>query len=213
MEMESLDVTKLRSNEEGYVYWYLEELYKRGFIDLIEYESESFALGEDYYGTRLKEQKSKVKEENFRLVAERAYTYDFKIRWTEKARNVFFRNVFALADPDVYFISNLREDNREYSYLEVKGTFDINSKITEVRIKIDWVWYQHKKYVQLTQPIPKVSGLQNKVSPLSALFYATFVPLRYFYTDKSGAKRKIGFATRTLDEYLEHCRLLERKYI
>lgn len=213
MTMERIDPELMKSNEELYVLWYLEELYIKGYIDLLEYESEAIVLGENDYAQRAEMKNSGMKVSDFKLVSERSYTFDFLVRWTDKARNVFFRNVHEFHSPDVYFISNLREDGREYSLIEIKGVYDQNNKTSEARVKIDWVWFQHKIYVQLVKPVPKVQMPRRKVSPQNALFFATFVPLRYFRTDGGGKNRKINFDTKTFDEYLEHLQTLDKKYI
>lgn len=193
---------QFRSDEEAYVYWYFSELKTKGFVSDIEYEVESIKLGKDHFIEKNRYLKTKVERGFHKLVGEREYTYDFRITWTNKAREIFFRNVNDLFNPDVYFLTNL-EDGKEVSLIEVKATHDPTNSAREARTKIAWVWFQHQRYVQLVIPVPQVKGPRKVVSPASALFNATFVPLRYFTTDGGGRRRKINFEAKTLDEYIQ----------
>lgn len=190
-----------RSETEVLFYWYLQDLKRLGYIECFDYEATHIKMGENYYQKKDKWGKSKIIEGDRKLISERSYNPDFDIIWTDKAKGVFTQNVFDNYDPEVYFLTNLH-DGKQLSFLEIKAHHDPTNSAREARIKIDWIWYQHKIYVQLVIPVPSVKGPKNKISPLSALFNATFTPLRYFQTDGGGMARKIRYNARTIEEYV-----------
>lgn len=196
----TIDLEKFSSNEEVYFYWYLQDLKRLGFVESFSYESEKIPLGEDVYEEEVVQMATKVKVEQRPLIKERQYTPDFIICWDVSALGVFIR---IIGDPNgnrnAYFIAG--EDLR--SVIEVKPLFDQHGKTAVARMIRDWVWYQHRIYVQVVIPTAKV-GMRGKVTPQNALFPSTFTPLRFFRTDKGGANRKILWEAKTIEEYISN---------
>lgn len=192
-----INLEEFDSNEEIYFYWYLQDLARLGYIDSFSYESENFALGEDVDEEVHVELKTKTKVEFKPLMKARSYTPDFKIQWRLKAVNVFCRMIGdPKANRNAYFLC----DENLVSLIEIKPHFDQHGKTVMSRLKIDWVFFQHRKYVQVVIPTASVD-IRGKITPKSALFPSTFTPLRYFKTDGGGRDRNIKWPTKTIEEF------------
>jgi len=177
------------SNEEMYYSWYLDELRDAGFI--LDYKPQYiFQLSGDVNHSYTKPMKRvDDKEIVYSLMKGHIYTTDFVIRWTEKAKGIFYED---LLDPP----PNTPLTKAHYvvqdgiGYVEIKPKFDFKNMTRLVKLNIKWVWNLHSKYVQIVVP--------------EEMFKETFTPQRFLLTDKDMRKRTIKFKTRTLDEFLQH---------
>jgi len=191
------------SSEEMYFYWWAYEMYKLGYIKKIDYQPKAYDLSPKVEYKTLKKLKTKTKVIDTHLLHAHIYTPDFKITWTLKGYNkVYCVLGREKANKDAYFKANIGKDGEIFSVIEVKGSFDQNNMTRLASINIKWVYQMYGEYVQIVVPAPSVSK-KGKVKPTSALFYQTFVPLRYYYTDKKTGFRKIRFTNRKLNEYLQ----------
>jgi len=167
------------SKEELYFSWWLIELELNGYIESWKYQPKPFPLSDKVYIHWQKQLKTKTKKMIKTMLQEHKYQADFLIRWTEKARGIFFAselNQNVMAYP---FVADEIGDKRYYrSIVDVKGTFSRNDAWRRFSIDQKWVWQKFNIYV-------------HKVIPVK-LFKQTFTPLRYLQTDKSRKSRKTG---------------------
>lgn len=185
---------------------YLEQLQEFGFIQEFGYETVKFELSPSVYSYYLKQLKTKIKEEEEFLMRENTYQPDFPIKWSEKAKNVFYldRNVpitckvtdipFRLAKDSVF----IGEENLT-TYAEIKPKFEGRLKSsTEFMLIQKQLWQDKRIFVQKIQP--------------ELLFKETFVPDKliasnvYKKTSRFGTKdaSKYKFYVRDLQEYLKY---------
>ena len=184
---------------------YLEQLQEAGFVKEFGYETVKFELSPSVCSYYLKQLKTKIKEEEEFLMRENTYQPDFPIKWSEKAKNVFYldRNVpitckvtdipFRLAKDSVF----IGEENLT-TYAEIKPKFEGRLKSsTEFMLIQKQLWQDKRIFVQKIQP--------------ELLFKETFVPDKliasnvYKKTSRFGTKdsSKYKFQVRTLQEYLK----------
>ena len=185
---------------------FLEQLQEAGFIQEFGYETVKFELSPSVYSYYLKQLKTKIKEEEEFLMRENTYQPDFPIKWSEKAKNVFYldRNVpitckvtdipFRLAKDSVF----IGEENLT-TYAEIKPKFEGRLKSsTEFMLIQKQLWQDKRIFVQKIQP--------------ELLFKETFVPDNliasnvYQKQSKFGTKgsSKYKFHVRDLQEYLKY---------
>ena len=198
------------SPEELYVSWYLDELVEAGYVLKYDYQPTPYRLSPR--GTYIwgKELKTKTKRTESTLLHEHIYTPDFKITWDGIARSIFVKNVDmfwrTIATPsDAYVCKETPFWVRNTSFmdgsfleslqplfesiLEVKPLFDRNNMTRLFTINQKWVYDKYGVYVQ-------------KIIP-QKLFKDTFTPMKYLLTDSGKQKRKLIFAPKTLEEYVE----------
>lgn len=191
------------SSEEMYFYWWAYEMYKLGYIKQIDYQPKAYHLSDKVDYKTLKKLKTKDKIIDTHLLHSHVYTPDFKIHWTLKGYNkVYCVLGREKANKDAYFKANIDKDGNIFSVIEVKGSFDMNNMTRLASINIKWVYQMYGEYVQVVIPTPSITK-KGKVKPVNALYYQTFVPLRFYYTDKKNDFRKIKFTTRKINEYLQ----------
>ena len=185
---------------------FLEQLQEAGFIQEFGYETVKFELSPSVYSYYMKQLKTKIKEEEEFLMRENTYQPDFPIKWSEKAKNVFYldRNIpitckvtdipFRLSKDSVI----IGEENL-ITYAEVKPKFEGRLKSsTEFMLIQKQLWQDKRIFVQKIQP--------------ELLFKETFVPDKliasnvYQKQSKFGTKgnSKYKFQVRDLQEYLKY---------
>lgn len=184
---------------------FLEQLQEAGFIQEFGYETIKFKLSPSVYSYYLKQLKTKIKEEEEFLMRENTYQPDFPIKWSEKAKNLFYldRNVpitskitdipFRLSKDSVF----VGEENLT-TYVEVKPIFEgkLNSS-KEFPLIQKQLWQDQGIFVQKIKP-------EN-------LFKETFVPDKLIASNVYQKQSKFGtrgsskykFNVRTLEEYLK----------
>lgn len=184
---------------------FLEQLQEEGFIQEFGYETIKFKLSPSVYSYYLKQLKTKIKEEEEFLMRENTYQPDFPIKWSEKAKNLFYldRNVpitckitdipFRLSKDSVF----VGEENLT-TYVEVKPIFEgkLNSS-KEFPLIQKQLWQDQGIFVQKIKP-------EN-------LFKETFVPDKLIASNVYQKQSKFGtrgsskykFNVRTLEEYLK----------
>jgi len=181
---------KLDSNEELYFSWYLYELKINGFIEYYKPHPESFKLSDPIVNSYIKKLKTKDKNETEEVLKGHLYTTDFIIKWTEKARNLFFK--------ELNNNSKIKESNYQQfliasdsliSYIEVKPIFDQNNMTRLAKINQKWVWEKHNIFINIVIP--------------DKHFSKTFTPAKYMITNISGKSRKIRYKPiKTLKEFI-----------
>ena len=184
---------------------YLEQLQEADFIQEFGYETVKFELSPSVYSYYTRQLKTKIKEEEEFLMRENTYQPDFPIKWSEKAKNVFYldRDVpitckvtdipFRLSKDSVF----VGEENLT-TYAEVKPIFEgkLNSS-KEFPLIQKQLWQDKCIFIQKIKP--------------EILFKETFVPDKliasnvYKRDSKFGTKdsSKFRYAPRTLEEYLK----------
>ena len=172
------------SPEEAYVSWYLDELVEADYVLDYQAQPKSFTLSPKRTFKWTEKLKTKEKDRVSTLLQEHVYTADFSVKWGDTG-GVFIKNVNnTRLDRDAPFLSG----PSGVSIIEVKPSFDRNNMTRLFIINQKWMYDKYGIYV-------------HKVIP-QKLFEATFTPKKYLLTDTGKQKRKIKFATRTLEEYV-----------
>jgi len=180
------------SEEEFYFLNWIYELIKLGYIHKVE-RAETFELTPKYIYELVGEiqLKTKVKKvvKNKVILNPHVYTPDFIIYWKD---NRFIEDGIYedLCKIDPQF-TVYEKDGFPITYIEIKPDFDRNNMTRIFNINQKFTYSIYKKYVMLIN-IP------------GTLFQNTFTPLSYFYTQKTGKKRKIKWKARTVEEYINN---------
>lgn len=201
--------SKYDSNEELWVSYYLSELKAAGFVDEWKSQPQEYVLSESVVYTWTQTLKTKNKIKSSALLQGHKYTPDFSISWNSCARNVFFNTI----EDGINFkeIPFFAHSGSNVSIIDVKPAFDMKNMTRLFTINQKWVMDKFGLYIQkiITSKELKhyhvVGNKKKKVyshSTWSGLFPKTFVPERYFLTDKSGKPRKIKYEAIRLGEYL-----------
>lgn len=179
------------SDEERWFTWWLEELKLNGYIDSWKYHPKPFPLSEKIVIHWEKQLKTKTKAMIKTMLQEHNYQADFLVRWTDKAKGIFFASSLkenVLAYP---FVVDYIENGDYYrTIIDVKGIFNQNDAWRRFSIDQKWVWQRYSIYVQ--KAIPK------------KLFQETFTPIRFLQTDKSKKARKLNYVPVSLFDYLNN---------
>ena len=181
------------SPEELYVSWYLDELVEAEYVKEYQAQPTRYLLATPQKYAWYKALKTKDKWMSSTLLQEHVYTPDFKVIWAW-GLGTFFKDTQSVGpDKDCCFWAECPIRNDEYppyeSILEVKPQFDRNNMTRLFTINQKWVYDKYGVYVQ-------------KIIP-QKLFRDTFTPQRYLLTDSGKQKRKLIFAPKTLEEYVE----------
>lgn len=214
--------TQTKENDhEMWFRWYLEELLEYGYIESFTREGETFTILPGQKHERVKHYASKANsKEEFVLLSEMNYTYDFRIIWSEKAKYLFYE-IYYPNEPFVfgrpYFVAHelkINDKLKTVSYVDVKPhrsaaeqggkvstfyTFPYVQKIA---------FYLYKLY--FNKIIPVHAG---KKGHSTCLFSQTFVPNRYLFTDKSGALRTIPYSKRSIKTFVKNRELYIKKFL
>ncbi len=192
------------SPEELYVSWYLNELVEGGYVIKYNYQPKPWVLSERRiyrYGKNLKTKKKFIETT---LLREHIYTPDFEVLWYEKCYGMLLKNVdlfgkYVAQDRQIvnkknpFWVNDINfleiTPSKLYSTWEIKPLFDRNNMTRLFTINQKWVYDKYGVYVQ-------------KIIP-QKLFKDTFTPQRYLLTDSGKQKRKLNFAPKTLEEYIE----------
>lgn len=184
------------STEEDYFYEWLLELQNNSYIDYIHSNKKSYKLNKVVLA------KAKLKKKQVTLIKQKTYTPDFIIRFTEKARGIFFYDN-GDEKSSLFYCHN----NRRLCYIDVKGSFtrNLTSSITFPDRQL-LMYTRHNIYVNKVIPI----GKDDK-----CLFAKTFTPT---YVDKlekykvkpkdktkSVGDSKLKFPVKTLSQYEQSC--------
>ena len=178
----------LQSMEELYFVWWLCDLKDMGYVEDAWYEDDTFVLGDGCTKFYTKHMKTKSKRLEETVVRPTVYTPDFKIKFTEKADGVFYRDIVSedklmKGSKRLFFFG---EDL--VSYVEIKPDFDFNNMTRYAKIKINWLFQRSKIYVNLVK-VPTV-------------FKDTFTPERYLLTDNNRRTRSIKYKVKTLKDFI-----------
>lgn len=178
----------LRSQTEREVYWWIEELIEKGFIDKVEYETVTFKLFEGASYIQEKQLKTKTKKVTRSLLQACEYTPDFVIHWNKKA-------VGKICSVET-FDTPIWCNKELISYFEVKPSFDHQNKRQFASLNIKWVYQKYGEYVQIIIPHEPPKGRKH------FLFKDTFTPEKYLKT-KTGKWRKIHWKVNLISKFLK----------
>lgn len=203
-----------RNDLEKYFEWWLNELKDHGYIRGYDREAETFPLFPNYKAIRLNYFKTKEPEhEEFNFMHNRFYNYDYNIKWTEKANNIFFQEadfkdhnkpqIFNYRN--IYFVAHWVESEKcHVSYVDVKPPAAGNQNVQNTSyhtfpLKQQILLWLRGVYINKVIPFP-MGGTGKTIS----LFPNTFTPRRYLITDGGTRNRKITtFQVKLLDEYIK----------
>ena len=154
------------SDDEKYFYWYLEELFEAGYIDIFRRCLNPYGLSQMVKYDVLTPSKNVIKKKRLGLLQRHGYTPDFEFTWTEKARGIFFHTIHEGKDlRTVSFAANDLTDI-PYSVIEIKPEYDKNNMTRLFRLNQKWLFWTHKVYVQEITVCGKKKGLfQNTFTP------------------------------------------------
>ena len=181
---------EFKSDEEKYFAWYLDELSKVEIVKRWMYESHTFTLSKSKTYPILRQLKTKARIDQLSLMDEHVYTPDFLIEWNENALNKFVRIIQDETCPVKcpFFAVRGKQDNKLYTFIEIKPNFDQHGMERLFRINQKWMYDKYDLFIQLIKPLK--------------LFERTFTPERFLKCDKVDRLRKIDFKIKSLNEYL-----------
>jgi hypothetical protein len=193
---------QVKSSEEVYTTWYLNELLESGHIVQYKYQPKAFILSEFI----------PIQKENKALQLHKGivYTADYLIEWADKSKGIFIRRdnekPFNSQYPfEVAYLKRANGDKKPISYIDVKGTFNGRNNTSAVTfpIKRAWVYQRYCIYIQMIIPVFVHTTKKRKEVKEEGLFPETFTPERYFFTDGQKQKRKLRYSPMTLKQYLK----------
>ncbi len=185
----------LRSDEEVYFQWYIDDLTEAGFIDKVNYEEETYTIFEPLKLSWHEQKKTKVSIKEFSALAKSTYNPDWNIYWTQKAKGVFVDGIPSKVKPFFAGSEFLDFFDQPKSVIDVKGSAGQRSKNASEHtfpFKQKLMWVQFQIYV-------------HKVR-IDELFSKTFTPYRYTFTDKSGKKRKLKWEVKSVYDFEKEMR-------
>lgn len=180
------------SKEELYFSWYLEELMEAGYLKSWEYQPASFILS-----NKVTVKKIKIGKKNNTIVEKtilqpHEYTADFKLYWDNKAKNLFFIDIFEESEnKKIPFLAQKAENGEYFSIVDVKSNFNMQNMNRLFSVNQKWMWDKYNIYIQKIIPIGK-----------KCLFSETFTPKRFLKTDKTEKDRKINYNVILLLDYI-----------
>lgn len=193
---------------ELYCEWYLQELKEAGFIKSYKRESFSILVNPEIRHKRYDFKTKTPKIEEFRLLPDIKYTYDYVIVWEKHAHEVFYNFIndkpIRIWAP---FYAMIDKDGEHISLVDVKATylgskFGNNTTAYTFPILQKMLWSLYGIMISKAVPIPMSANGRIKSGNNIALFTTTFVPRRYHLTDAGGQARKINYRKATLKEYV-----------
>lgn len=187
-------MSEFQSKEELYFSWYCNDLFNAGYIKGFTPQPQTFKLFEAKGITHIQKLKTKDKIRELSLIQAHEYTPDFMLHWTKKAKGIFYRPIESDNDDDYYyhpgeipFLSSPTEPT--CSHIEIKPDFNFQNKTDKASISVKWVYDKYGIFVDIVK--------------INQLFKNTFVPERYFLTDKGGQQRQISkYTPKKLSEYV-----------
>lgn len=168
-----------RSTHEAYFYWWLLDLYYKGFVKMISREK-TIPLLSKRVRIEKEQLKTKVREKEAVILKPMTYTYDFKIIFNEKLKDILFGLIddeFKPSKGIVFKYGNQVGENYVV-FVDVKNPYNKNNVKSTFSIIRKVVYDKHKVYV-------------HEVEVLK-LFYLTFYPKLYFKTDSGKSDRKMN---------------------
>jgi len=188
--METTSRNNFQSDVEWYFSWWLSDLQKEGVINNWYYESNSFTLSESCTYPVLKKMKTKEKIVLHELIKDHIYTPDFLVEWNEECNGKVWRLIedITCEKKAKYFAVRSQKNNKPYTFFEVKGDFDKNNMTRLFTLNQKWLYSKYGVYVTLAK--------------IPTLFKQTFVPERYFVTDKTMQERIINFPKMRVKQFL-----------
>lgn len=168
------DRDSFKSDEEYWIYGWLLELTIRGYIKSFYYEPTSFELSKISRIKWNKQLKTKSKEQEIRLKDSINYTPDFLVFWNlDKTDGLLTYDSNGLyVNRPLFFL----QEYCNYSFIEVKGSYDRNGGNRDTMTKIGWVYSKLGYYITVLKPLK--------------LFPKTFYPELYLLTNTKRSDRK-----------------------
>lgn len=197
---------------EMYFRWYCEELKQEGYLEDFTREGETFMILPAQTHNREKHFKSKKNEvEEFTILGDMKYTYDFRLVWNPKAEYIFYETFF----PHVPFVFGhptfvaheltINGENKIVSYVDVKPHRSAAEHGGKVSSFYTFPFIQkiafHLYKLYFNKAIPVHAG---KKGWSTCLFSQTFVPNRYLFTNQSQQLRKIPYKKTSISQYVKN---------
>lgn len=200
------------SKEEAYFDWWASEAIRHGLLKGV-YLPESVVILDavkQHSHVQLKKQTT-WKTKN--ALGQVTYTPDRVLEWTEKARNVLFKQYYVGDDDqmtlpleshdDAYFYA-IKYGDSCWSVIDIKPSFVGNHNTSGITFPLK----QHSFLTRLglyCQKVKLYPGGKKKASRLH-LFPHTFTPLKYVRTDGGSQIRKIHFEIKSVKTLLNGVR-------
>ncbi len=187
---------EIDSMEEVYFIWWLQELYRNGYIvSTVYYQGNSFELSPSVTIKKVKQLVTKTKTIERQLLKPHIYTPDFRIQWFSKSLFIFVKPFFTGKDVDInvpFIFEDVNDLISTGTLIEIKGGFSRHGRKSEIIFSINQKWLYSSR------------GIYVNMVKIPEFFSKTFTPLRYFSTDLTKKPKKISddFKIRTLEEYV-----------
>lgn len=198
----------MKSKEELYFSYYLEELKDAGFVKKWGYESDTFKLSDSISLPYCTNSRKGILTKEEHILRESSITADFTIYWNlDKAKNIFILDSKTPINVKVKLIpfrmGMLSE--RDVSYVEVKASNEIRtSSSISFPYKQKWVYDKYGVYIQKIKPF-------HPTKKSDILFQNTFTPMNVIEQEVYKVKcsggnvgdSKLKYPVRTLQDYLK----------
>lgn len=165
---------------EMYFAWYFEELKNHGYVK--DYKrGKSYLLSDSLVNSYVVQLKTKSKPMHEVVLMGHSYNLDYEIEWTDLGAKLFCSR-FGEKLTKAFVCNDLN-----ISHLEAKPEYDFNNMTRLATLNIKWLYQKYGIYTQIVTP--------------ERIFKKTFTPKLMLKT-KTGKDRKINFAVRSLEEYI-----------
>ena len=199
----------MKSKEELYFSYYLEELKDAGFVKEWSYESDTFKLSDSISLPYCTNSKKGVLAKEEHILRKSSLTADFTICWNfNKSKNIFVLHPGEPISINVKLIPfriGIISEDEVYSYVEVKASNEIRtSSSISFPYKQKWVYDKYGIYVQKIKPF-------HPTKKSNILFQNTFTPMNVIRQEVYKIKcpggnvgdSKLKYPVRTLQDYLK----------
>ena len=190
--------TKSLSDEEMYFEWLLDELKDLGYIESYFFEPEEVTVtGNNFMFIEVDPltRKTKILKKDKFLLASTSYTPDYVIKWSPKAKNLFYLD---LVEPS------------QYKQLVKRVPFFGHNEVSIVEIKANFDNHNMTRAFQLKRVALGEKFIYVNLVKIPGFFKDYFITQRYLFTNKTSKKRKINFDYISLKEYIEEVTILKQ---
>lgn len=207
---------KLDSNEEKHFVWWLQEMRSLGFVeDLFQIKPIELIppCKIPHYNSATERKKT------ISLAQSLTYNPDFIIMWTDKAKRFVTHPAFDISHVSPFYHSYIHSTNphQYFSIVDVKpsgfGKHIASSRDFPIKQKLMLAMGLYVQKIMLYPGRKQVEKIQKMKKPFNQmakyLFWQTFTPNEYLFTEKTRSPRKIHYNVYNSNHWLRQYQLYE----
>ena len=185
----------LRSDEEVFFQWWLDDLEEEGLLEKVQYEEVKYTIFDKVDLPWQEQMATMVKDRKYNALQQATYTPDWILAFKKEMVGVLVGGVPVHKKKKPFFMFCEYEDLTDLPIVTIdvkggRGGKQKNASEHTFPFKQKMMWTKFRIYVHTVR--------------IDELFSKTFTPHRYFYTNKNGRKRKISkWEPRTLQQFLD----------